>query len=98
MSPWSFFSLLLYLKNKNYKTKFRELIPPEVNKQGPVCMNQYKWMFGVTRVPKPECDELVGGYPAKSRHIIVHAKDQIFVVEVYDSKTGARLMVSDIER
>lgn len=61
-------------------------------------MNQFRRMFGITRVPKPGCDVLVGDHPSKAQHIIVLLKDQIFVVYVYDSKTGGRLRSKDIER
>ncbi|KAJ3315513.1 hypothetical protein HDV04_003055 [Boothiomyces sp. JEL0838] len=75
-----------------------ETLPPEVTKQGPVDMNQYRNLFGITRVPKPECDIIVGSFPPKAKHIIVLAKDQIFVVYVYDDKTGKRLTVKEMER
>jgi carnitine O-acetyltransferase len=76
----------------------REEIPPEKTKSGYLDMSQYTRMFGITRVPKPECDILVGSHPAKASHIIVLVKDQIFVVHVYDQKMGGRIKVKDIER
>jgi carnitine O-acetyltransferase len=74
-----------------------EEIQPEITKQGPLDMHQYSRMFGVTRVPKLECDIIVGDHPCKSKHIIVMMKDQIFVVYVYD-KSGGRIAVKEIEK
>jgi carnitine O-acetyltransferase len=60
-------------------------------------MNQFKRLFGITRVPKPGCDILVGDFPPKSKHIVVLVADQIFKVVVYNVKTNTRLCNSDIE-
>ena len=38
-----------------------------------------------------------GGFPSTARHIIVLLRDQVYVVDVYDSVTGARLSVKDME-
>ena len=72
-----------------------EHVPTEMTKQGPLCMNQYKYLFGITRVPKPECDTLAGSYPPKSRHIIVLVRDQIFVMDVV-REDGVPLSPSEI--
>ncbi|KAJ3369259.1 hypothetical protein HDU91_007380 [Kappamyces sp. JEL0680] len=76
----------------------REELAPEKTKGGYLDMYQYTRMFGITRVPKPECDILVGSHPAKAQHIIVLVKDQIFVVHVYDQHTGGRISIKEIER
>ena len=55
-------------------------------------------MFGITRVPKPNCDVLVGQHPSHARHIIVMVKDQIYAMDVYDSKNGARITIESIEK
>lgn len=52
-------------------------------------------MFGVTRVPAPGCDYNV--QHSSSKHIIVSARDQFFVVQVYDSLTGDRVPIKMIE-
>jgi carnitine O-acetyltransferase len=76
----------------------RQELEPEKTKTGYLDMSQYTRLFGVTRVPKPECDVLVGLHPCKSQHIIVLVKNQIFVVYVYDQKTGARISDKEMER
>ena len=68
-----------------------------MTKSGPLCMHQYSRMFGITRVPKPDCDILVGSHPSPSKHIIVLVQDQIYVVNVYDMQSGNRLALSEIE-
>ncbi|RKO86040.1 acyltransferase ChoActase/COT/CPT [Blyttiomyces helicus] len=77
-----------------------QTLPVERTKNGYICMDQYTRMFGVTRVPKAGCDYNVGAgvIPAEGKHIIVIARDQIFTVDVYDSKTGDRISIADIER
>lgn len=56
------------------------------SRTGPQCMNQYYQLFGVTRVPRPGVDQLER-HP-NSKHIAVLARDQIFIVPVYNSKDG----------
>ncbi|KAI8897824.1 acyltransferase ChoActase/COT/CPT [Globomyces pollinis-pini] len=83
----------------NYKDSLEDqTYPAEVTKQGPICMDQFRHIFGVTRVPKPGCDILVDSFPSKAKHIIALAKDQIFIVYVYDPKTGQRLPMKEIEK
>ncbi|KAI8906057.1 acyltransferase ChoActase/COT/CPT [Gorgonomyces haynaldii] len=72
-----------------------ETLEPETTKQGPLCMNQYKQIFGVTRVPKPECDIIVK-HP-DSKHIVLLLQDQIFVVFVYD-QDGKRIKIQQLEK
>ena len=76
----------------------REELAPETTKSGYLDMSQYTRLFGVTRVPKPECDVLVGLHPCKSQHIVLLVKDQIFVVYAYDQKTGGRISDKEMER
>lgn len=71
-------------------------IPVETTKQGPLCMHQFGRLFGITRVPKPECDILVGSHPAKSRHIVLLTNNQMFAVNVYDV-TGLRISIAKIQ-
>ena len=75
-----------------------ETLEPELTKAGSLCMYQYTRLFGVTRVPKPNCDVLVGEHPSRARHIIVLVKDQIYSVDVYDSQTGSRFSIPYIEK
>ncbi|KAI8615629.1 acyltransferase ChoActase/COT/CPT [Chytriomyces sp. MP71] len=81
----------------NYKDRLdRELIPVEATKAGPLCMNQYRCLFGVTRVPKKDCDMNVGSHPCQSKHIVVVVREQFYVVQVYSD--GKRLSADAIER
>ena len=61
-----------------------EQIPPDTTKQGPLDMSQYSRLFSVTRVPRPDCDELLVKNNIKYHHILVMVKDQMFIVYVYD--------------
>lgn len=77
---------------------FSETLPPEFmgKQQIPLCMNQYRMQFGVTRVPEPGCDRIHSTFPPKARHIIVLANDQIFAVDVLGPQ-GERLAIGLLE-
>jgi carnitine O-acetyltransferase len=60
-------------------------------------MNQYRRLFGITRVPKANRDLILGEHPSHSKHIILLIKDQVFVVFVY-SEDGKRLRLQDIAK
>ncbi|KAJ1921345.1 hypothetical protein H4219_000662 [Mycoemilia scoparia] len=69
--------------------------PVEVGRDGPLCMYQYDVIFGVTRIPKPGCDEIkIASKP--SRHIVVMVDDQLFRINAYD-KQMVRYGLGDIE-
>ncbi|PVU98901.1 hypothetical protein BB559_001171 [Furculomyces boomerangus] len=71
-------------------------IPPDMGKDGaPLCMNQFKYQFGTTRIPKLGIDEVVSKYPNYTRHISVMYKDQVGKVNVYGTD-GKRLSKSAI--
>ena len=72
-------------------------LPAESTKQGPIDMHQYSRVFGVTRVPKPNSDILVGDFPCRAKHILVHIRDQIFTVPVY-YENGKRLRIAHLEK
>ncbi|KAJ1916722.1 Carnitine O-acetyltransferase mitochondrial [Tieghemiomyces parasiticus] len=57
-------------------------IPPELARKVPQCMNQYRYLFGTTRIPDFPKDRLINQYPTTARHIMVLARDQIFAVDV----------------
>jgi carnitine O-acetyltransferase len=59
-------------------------------------MNQYKYVFGITRVPLPECDKLAGSFPPKSTHAIVLVRDQVYSIELY--KNGKRFAPAEIKK
>ncbi|RIA95026.1 acyltransferase ChoActase/COT/CPT [Glomus cerebriforme] len=74
-----------------------EKLPPDVTRNYPLCMYQYTRIYGVTRIPKPGCDELIHTpHPAPAKHIIVIVKDQFYIVECY-GKDGQRYSDGDIE-
>ncbi|KAI9015355.1 acyltransferase ChoActase/COT/CPT [Hyaloraphidium curvatum] len=64
----------------------REEIAPEygnkATKTQPMCMHQFKLLFGGQRFPAPVCDTIATPFPAAARHIAVMARDQIYAVEV----------------
>ena len=47
----------------------------------PLCMNQYRKLFGCTRVPHQEADEIVC-YP-ESRHLVVMAKGRVYHFDAF---------------
>lgn len=51
----------------------------------PLCMDQYRKLFSVTRVPGKEVDEVVSYTPDLSRHIIVSRKGQFYIVPAFHS-------------
>ncbi|KAJ1836728.1 hypothetical protein LPJ63_000048 [Coemansia sp. RSA 2711] len=48
-----------------------------------LCMNQFKWQFGTTRIARAQRDELVHQWPATARHILVMYRDCAVKVPVY---------------
>ncbi|RHZ56868.1 hypothetical protein Glove_396g10 [Diversispora epigaea] len=74
-----------------------ESIPPESTRQGPLCMNQYKRQFGVSRIPDFPIDRIITTWPSIAKHIIVIYKDQIFKVQVLGER-GERVSIDSIKR
>ncbi|KAJ1746499.1 hypothetical protein LPJ79_005841 [Coemansia sp. RSA 1821] len=81
---------------------FKEMVdlgqlPIDRTRAGPLCMNQYQLIFGMTRIPRMGCDELRQDATSKnSRFIILILQDQIYRVDVYDS-VGHRKPNGDLE-
>lgn len=75
-----------------------EQLPPEYmgKKRIPLCMNQYRMQFGVTRVPDKPGDRILHQFPATGRHIIVMIEDQIYSVPVL-TEDGRRAPIEEIE-
>ncbi|KAJ2160471.1 hypothetical protein GGF46_002233 [Coemansia sp. RSA 552] len=69
---------------------------PEMQRDVPLCMNQFKWQFGTSRIAREKCDELVHQYPSTSRHILVMYRNQSVIVPVYGSSTGERASLEQI--
>jgi hypothetical protein len=80
-----------------YDLFISETLPPEMGRKDALCMNQYRYLFGITRVPKPGCDVNVGSHPAHSKHIIVAVRNQFYVVPVIDP-SGARVSIDAIAK
>ena len=60
-------------------------------------MDQYKNIFGTTRIPGETCDKLVHQYPTTSKHIIVLARNRIYKVQVL-GENNARVPIAEIEK
>ncbi|KAJ8324425.1 hypothetical protein O5D80_006681 [Batrachochytrium dendrobatidis] len=75
-----------------------EIMKPESTRAGPLCMDQYRNIFGISRIPVAECDVLVGSFPSPYKHFMVMVRDQIYVAWAYDPQSGKRLTVSEIQR
>ncbi|KAH6589944.1 hypothetical protein BASA50_009647 [Batrachochytrium salamandrivorans] len=72
-------------------------MPPDLNKDTPLCMNQYRNLFGTTRIPGQKEDSIVSHYPSSSKHIVVLTNNQIYKVVVL-RENGARVPLREIER
>lgn len=67
-------------------------------KGNPLCMNQYKFQFGTTRVPGEKADTIINNYPNNHiRHIVVLIRNQIYKVVVMDDQ-GNRASVKELKR
>jgi hypothetical protein len=54
--------------------------------------------FGVTRIPKPDSDELVNiAHPHPSRHVVVLVRDQVFRLELFDHRNDRLRDVEELE-
>lgn len=62
-------------------------IPPEVTKAGPLCMDQFRHLFGVTRIAEPNCDRLLRSFPCRATHVTVLIQDQTLTMDVYQNGT-----------
>ncbi|EJD07249.1 carnitine acetyl transferase [Fomitiporia mediterranea MF3/22] len=86
------------LFRKSYKLG---LLPPEATKEGPICMDTYRWMFDCCRVPGSGGVDWADSYAKEgdlgdSGHIIVLRKNRFWRVDV--SQSGSLLSTSDLER
>ena len=73
------------------------IYPAETIRKTPICMNQYKNIFGTTRIPGEITDTLVHQYPTTAKHIIVMINNQMFKLDV-KTDSGERVPVAEIER
>ena len=70
-----------------------EQLDPDVWRQKPLCMSQFRRFFGTARIPREEEDEVVTNY--ESQHIVVLSRGQFYTFNVL-SKDGG-LAVSERE-
>ena len=74
----------------------REVLPPDMIRDVPLCMNQYRNQFGTTRHPGKTCDYLTHQPPpCSSKHIIVMVNDQFYQVQVIRDD-GSRVSTKEI--
>ena len=76
------FSIINNRNNFFWTDISREAIPAEYMKEYPLCMNQYKNIFGISRLPGEKADTLSTVFPATARHIVVMIDDKMYKVEV----------------
>ncbi|KAJ1552622.1 hypothetical protein HK405_010617, partial [Cladochytrium tenue] len=72
-------------------------LPADTAKAGPLCMNQYRYMFGVCRVPGAKEDTVYHSFPSPSKHIVVLARNQLYRVQVLNDD-GSLVPLAEIER
>uniref|UniRef100_A0A7S2R6H8 Choline/carnitine acyltransferase domain-containing protein n=1 Tax=Mucochytrium quahogii TaxID=96639 RepID=A0A7S2R6H8_9STRA len=60
----------------------------------PLCMSQYQRMFGTTRIPGRECDELQQN---SSRHVVVMSHGHYYKLNVYHGARGTKLVPYTVE-
>lgn len=65
-------------------------------KNVPLCMNQYKMLFGVSRIPGNEVDSIYHEFPQKSRHITLIIRDNIYKLPVINEK-GLALSIDELK-
>ncbi|KAJ2710685.1 hypothetical protein H4R19_003629, partial [Coemansia spiralis] len=63
----------------------RQELPPDTQRGEPLCMNQFRWQFGTSRIAEPERDTVVGQYPSTARHILLMYRGQTVEVPVYNA-------------
>ncbi|KAJ2724542.1 hypothetical protein GGI07_001889 [Coemansia sp. Benny D115] len=68
---------------------------PDMQKGQPLCMAQFQWQFGTTRIPRMGCDELVHQYPSTARHILLMYRNEAVSVPVYGAD-GVRASMAQI--
>ncbi|KAJ2845576.1 hypothetical protein IWW36_004724 [Coemansia brasiliensis] len=61
-------------------------MPADLQRGDPLCMNQFKWQFGTTRIPKIQRDEIRGQWPCSAKHIVILYRGQTVSVPVYNGK------------
>ena len=73
-----------------------ESLEPDRDKSTPLCMVQYRYLFGTCRIPQEMKDRMETVDSSNVRYIIVARNGQFYVLDVID-KHGALLSVQIIE-
>ncbi|KAJ3218879.1 Carnitine O-acetyltransferase mitochondrial [Clydaea vesicula] len=66
-----------------------ETLIPDSTKAGPLCMDQYRYMFNSTRIPKIPSDITHLADPNQNNHAVVIRKNQFFTI---DLKVNGRIL------
>lgn len=75
-----------------------QTLVPEVMKKQPLCMDLYKYMFNVCRIPKPNCDDtaMYDSKAPENQYFIAMRKNRFFKIPYVD-RDGKQLTTSEIE-
>ncbi|KAI0773287.1 carnitine acetyl transferase [Trametes elegans] len=75
-------------------------VPPEATKEGPICMDSWRWMFDCSRVPGPGLDWCVShaqeGDRGRSGHVIVLHRGRVWKLEPWQN--GELLSLDELQR
>ncbi|KAI0352129.1 carnitine acetyl transferase [Trametes cingulata] len=75
-------------------------VPPEATKEGPICMDSWRWMFDCSRVPGPEVDWCVThakeGDRGRSGHVVVLHRGRVWKLEPWQN--GELLSLDELQR
>ncbi|KAI0642267.1 carnitine acetyl transferase [Trametes meyenii] len=75
-------------------------VPPEATKEGPICMDTWRWMFDCSRVPGPEVDWCVSHAKESDRgrsgHVVVLHRGRVWKLEPWQN--GELLSIDDLQR
>lgn len=73
-----------------------QTLEPDKGKQGPMCMNAFRYMFNTTRLPAQPEDITPVYDPSKNTHIVVAHAGRFFEFDTLDTK-GRPLTVGQIQ-
>ncbi|KAI0628030.1 carnitine acetyl transferase [Trametes polyzona] len=74
-------------------------VPPEATKEGPICMDSWRWMFDCCRVPGPELDWCVShakeGDRGRSGHVVVLHRGRVWRIDPWQN--GQLLSLEELQ-
>ncbi|KAI0730695.1 carnitine acetyl transferase [Earliella scabrosa] len=75
-------------------------VPPEATKEGPICMDTWRWMFDCCRIPGPGLDWSVShakaGDNGRSGHVVVLHRGRVWKLEPWQD--GKLLSLDELQR